>query len=288
MILIKKGLKCCEMEYDPVKYKQGARDNWNLVAPDYHGDWASKEKGPFKSTRELVRAAEIEAGHSVLDVACGTGVVSAQVARQLGGTGFLAGIDLSRGMLGIAKSFVPEAQFFEMDAENISLQAKFDRIVCQYALMFFPDPVRVLRALTALTKPGGMIAAAVHGTSEGVPYFSAIMKPVLRHIPDIRPAGAPTVHRFGNPDDLAKVLASAGFTQVSVKEFVFEYRAGTFEQYWSDYLSTTAVSIRSRIEADSAKLSAIKAEAYEIAKQFEVGGAINFPWQVLIATAVQG
>jgi ubiquinone/menaquinone biosynthesis C-methylase UbiE len=273
------------MGYDPVKYKQGSRDNWNLVAPDYHGDWASKQKGPFRSTRELVMAAKIEAGHHVLDVACGTGVVSAEVARRLGDTGFLAGIDLSRGMLNIAKSFVPQAQFFEMDAESIGLRSKFDRIVCQYALMFFPDPTNVLKALAALTKPGGMIAVAVHGTPEGVPYFSAIMKPVLRHIPDIRPAGAPTVHRFGNPGDLAQVLASAGFVQVSVSEFVFEYPAGTFEQYWSDYLSTTAVSIRSRIEADAEKLAAIKAEAREIAKKFESRGAINFPWQVLVATA---
>jgi ubiquinone/menaquinone biosynthesis C-methylase UbiE len=272
--------------YDPVKYKIGSIQNWNTVAPSYHSDWASKGKGPFRSTAELIKAAEIRSSDRVLDVACGTGAVSMQVAQLLGPSGMLIGIDFSRGTLAIAKSAVPAGNFIEIDAENIGLDMKFDKIVCQYALMFFPEPARVLRQLWSLLKNDGMLAVAVHGTPEGVPYFSTIMEPVLRYVPDIRSEGTPTVHRFGNKTDLQAVIAGAGFSDISVKEFIFDYEAGTFEEYWADYMSTTANSIRATIESKGLRVvSAIKAKAEEKAKKFIKEGKIRFPWQVLIATA---
>jgi ubiquinone/menaquinone biosynthesis C-methylase UbiE len=281
-------MKAMAEGYDPVRYKISSIQNWNTVAPGYHNDWASKGRGPFRSTAELVKAAEIRPADSVLDVACGTGAVSMQVARLLEPSGMLVGIDFSRGALGIAKSSVPAGHFIEMDAENIGLDLKFDRIVCQYGLMFFPEPARVLRRFLTLCKSGGRLAVAVHGTPEGVPYFSTIMEPVLRHMPDIRPEGTPTVHRFGNRTDLQGAIAGAGFSDVSVKEFIFDYEAGTFEEYWSDYMSTTANSIRAIIESKGpGVVSAIKAEAEKKAQKFTEDGRVRFPWQVLVATAIR-
>ncbi|MEW6605073.1 MAG: methyltransferase domain-containing protein [Thermoproteota archaeon] len=274
--------------YDPVKYKISSIQNWNAVARDYHDDWAGKGRGPFKSTAKLVEAADITPSDTVLDVACGTGAVSMSAVRLLGQSGMLVGIDFSRGALEIARSSVPTGHFFEMDVEHIGLAARFDRILCQYALMFFPDPVRVLHRLHELLKNRGRIAVAVHGTPEGVPYFSTVMGPVLRHIPDIRPEGTPTVHRFGNPSDLMVVITSAGFVDVSIKEFTFDYEAGTFEEYWSDYMSTTANSIRATIEGKGPDVVAqIKTEAEQKAKRFAKDGKICFPWQVLVATAIR-
>jgi ubiquinone/menaquinone biosynthesis C-methylase UbiE len=272
--------------YDPVRYKQDSIDNWNRRAHDYHSGWAGSGRGPFRSTAELARAARIRESDMVLDVACGTGAVSAEAARYLGPSGMLIGFDFARGTLEIAKANVPSGNFIEMDAENIGLYTKFDKVLCQYALMFFPEPGAVLEQLRSLTKQGGMLAVAVHGSSQGVPYFSTIMEQVLRHIPDIRPEGTPTVHRFGNPEDLGHAIASAGFKDIKVTKFTFSYEAGTFDEYWADYMSTTAASIRPRIEAKGAEVVAsIKKEAANTAGQFTKNGAINFPWDVLVATA---
>ena len=272
--------------YDPVRYKISSIHNWNAVAQGYHSEWASKNRGPFKSTAELVKAADIKPSHHVLDLACGTGAVSMQAARMLGPAGMLVGIDFSRVALEIARASVPDGHFFEMDAENVGIQLKFDRILCQYAMMFFPDPDKVLRILLGLLKAGGILTVAVHGTPAGVPYFSTVMEPVLRHIPDVSPERTPTVTRFGDPVDLKFLMAGAGLSNISIKEFTFDYQAGTFEEYWSDYMSTTANSIRSAIESKGSNvLSAIKDEAERKAKQFTNGGKICFPWQVFIATA---
>lgn len=274
--------------YDPVRYKQGAIDNWNRVAPDYHRGWAGAGRGPFRSTAELVRAAGIKSGDRVLDVACGTGAVSAEAARRLGPSGMLAGFDFARGALSIARSAVPRGHFAEMDAEHIGLvPSSFDVGLCQYALMFFPDPLGVLGQLRSLLRRGGRLAVAVHGTAQGVPYFSTVMEPVLRHIPDIRPEGTPTVHRFGDPADLERLIAAAGFVDIAVQKHVFEYEVGTFDEYWSDYMATTASAIRPRIEEKGQEVvDAIRQEANERAAPFlQRGGTIRFPWDVLVAVA---
>lgn len=273
-------------KYDPIKYKITTLQNWNLVARDYHDDWASIEIGPFKATAELVKAASVNPGDAVLDVACGTGAVSAVASQRLHSSSMLVGIDLSNVALSIAMRFVPRGQFAQMDAEHIGLLGKFDKIFCQYALMFFPDPRKVLIALRNLMKKSGMLAISVHGSADQVPYFSTIMNPVLAHIPDIRPSGSPTVHRFGKPGDFERTISEAGFSEISITRFSFEYEAGTFEDYWSDYLSTTAASIRTKVMSDPKKLEMIKSESEDRAKQFlNEDEKIVFPWEVLIAIA---
>ena len=271
--------------FDPVNYKLAAMQNWNIVASDYHYSWAGVGRGPFKSTSELVRMADIKPIDRVLDVACGTGAVSSAVMQRLRSPGLLVGIDFSFGALRIAKSSTPHGRFFQMDAEHIGLHTLFDKILCQYALMFFPNSHGVLTSLRNLLRPGGRLSVAVHGTPEGVPYFSTIMEPVLKSIPDIRPAQTPTVHRFGNPRDLVDELCRAGYQTIFVRKVTFEYHAGTFEQYWSDYLATTANSIRKRVEQDESILSTIKSQASQRALDYTENGQITFPWDVLIATA---
>ncbi|HEV8387412.1 MAG TPA: methyltransferase domain-containing protein [Nitrososphaera sp.] len=273
------------MTFDTTNYKITTMQNWDLVAPNYHNSWASIGVGPFKSTAELVDAADIKPADQVLDIACGTGAVSSAVMKKLGASGSLVGLDLSFGTLRIAKLSLPRGKIVQMDAENMGLHARFDKIFCQYALMFFPDSHGVLSTLRNLLKPKGRLIIAVHGSPKGVPYFSTIMEPVLKFIPNIRPPQMPTVHRFGEPRDLEKELSGAGYRGIQIRKFTFEYVAGSFDQYWADYLSTTANSIRKRIEEDDVVAGAIKAEARARALVFSQDGRITFPWDVLVAIA---
>jgi len=278
-----------KQKFDPVQYKLNSKVNWNVVAPDYHKDWADKHIGPFKSTLEIVKIAEINSHDKVLDVACGTGVVSKEIMRHIE-DGFLIGIDLSRTALTIAKKSIkkPNAEFLEMDAEHMTLNTIFDRVLCQYALMFFPDVQRVLKSIKKILKKGGRITIAVHGAAEDVPYFSCIMNPVLRFIPDIRPEGTPTVHRFGNPDDLKSVLSKSGFHKIVVKKYNFQYTVNSFDEYWNDYMRSTANSIRPKIESHGKNIILqIKNEVKKTASKYENMGKIVFPWAVLIATATK-
>jgi SAM-dependent methyltransferase len=139
----------------------------NLVALGYDGDRESKNRGPFRSTAGLTKAAGIRADDFVLDVGCGTGVVSREVARRLASLGMVIGFDFSWGAFSIAKSSVPSGHFVEMDAENIEMHEKFDRTVCQYALMFFTELAKALVQLRALlNEETGWLTVAAHRTPE--------------------------------------------------------------------------------------------------------------------------
>jgi ubiquinone/menaquinone biosynthesis C-methylase UbiE len=274
--------------FDPTEYKINTRINWNAVASDYHNNWADKDTGPFKSTKELVKATEIKPNDFVLDLACGTGAVSKEISHHLGNLGRLVGIDISRIALSIAKSSIQlqNADFVEMDAENIGFHADFDKVVCQYALMFFPDVNKVLKSIKNIMKKDGKLAIAVHGTQDGVPYFSNIMNSILHYIPNIRVKRTPTVHRFGNPEDLQKEISIAGFSDTKIKKFTFTYDAGNFEEYWVDYMHSTANAIWAKIESKGIEIvNAIKNDAEKNAAQFIKNGKIEFPWDILIVTA---
>ncbi|MGI0062029.1 MAG: class I SAM-dependent methyltransferase [Nitrosotalea sp.] len=275
--------------FDPTQYKITSKTNWNAVAPEYHYNWADKKIGPFKSTVEIVKLANIRPDDKILDVACGTGVVSKEISQHLGPKGLLVGIDLSRTALGIAKGTIPfqNSNFVEMDAENIGFHFKFDKVTCQYGLMFFPDSRKVLESIRKILSQNGMLVVAVHGLAEDVPYFSTIMKPILEYIPDIRPAGTPTVHRFGNPKDLESELSVAGFENVTVTRYDFVYEPGTFEEYWADYMRSTANSIRSKIESYGQDIiDKIKHDAQKNALRYEKNGNLVFPWTVLVASGI--
>ena len=287
--------------FDSIRYKNNTRLNWNTVAPKYHEDWASTYTGPFKSTIELVKLAEINQNDMVLDLACGTGAVANEVIKlvynnhksnHINNGVALVGVDISRVALSIAKSSIyyrfPKSFFIEMDSENLGFRnASFNKILCQFGLMFFPNTFHVLKQLNDLLIKGGKLVISVHGTSEGVPYFSCIMNSILKYIPDIRPKGTPSVHTFGNPDDLYNTLENASFHNIAIKKYTFLYEAGTFDEYWSDYMTSTANSIRSIIESKGAHiLSTIKEESKVSANRFtDNTGMLSFPWDVLIATA---
>jgi hypothetical protein len=111
------------------------------------------------------------------------------------------------------------------------------------------------------------------------------MNPVLEYIPDIRPIGTPTVHRFGNPKDLELELVKAGFADVSITLHNFVYKPGTFQEYWDDYMHSTANSIRTKIESHGKEImSKIKNAAKKNASKYEDKENLVFPWTILIAS----
>src|SRR5216683_645556 len=85
---------------------------------------------------------------------------------------------------------------------------------CRLGLMFMPDPVRMLKAIRRVLKPGGKASAVVWGPPEKAPFFSVPMKAVSKHLPDIKrvPPGTPG-GPFGIPSQemLGGIFTKAGF-----------------------------------------------------------------------------
>jgi ubiquinone/menaquinone biosynthesis C-methylase UbiE len=122
--------------------------------------------GPLAA--RMVALAHLTPGDSVLDVGTGTGIVALKAARQLGPDGKVLGVDLSDGMMTVARERTRESglaaqvDFRKMDAEDLDLpDQSFDVVTSLFALLHFPDPLVALRGMFRVLRPGGRLVVAV-------------------------------------------------------------------------------------------------------------------------------
>ena len=106
--------------------------------------------------------AGITSGVSVLDVACGTGVLIPDYLNR--GVTDITAIDIAPEMAKIAAEKFPQAQVICGDVEAYDFGRKFDRIVVYNAFPHFPEPTLLIGTLASLLNPGGMLTVA-HGMS---------------------------------------------------------------------------------------------------------------------------
>jgi SAM-dependent methyltransferase len=113
-------------------------------------------------TGVVLDIADVHAGHSVLDVGCGTGVLARAAHARVGAHGHVAGLDPNDGMLAVARRAEPRIEWQTRPAEQMPYpDHSFDRTVSQFALMFFTEPETALGEVSRVTRPNGRVAIAV-------------------------------------------------------------------------------------------------------------------------------
>ena len=273
-------------------YKKKNMDVWNEVAPRYHKRWASKMHGPLQSTTNLIKDVKVKKGDRVLDVACGTGLVSMMLGMTVGDSGYVIGADMSMSAIKIAqknKSSAQNISFVNADAENLAFAKKFDIVTCQYGLFFFPDAPKALKNMRRSLKKSGRLGIVVHGSKDKAPFYGAILDAASKFIPDYIPQGTPQLDRYSTKRELREEVRDAGFSNIIIREYVFSYSPGTFENYWRDYLRYVAKPIKEKINAQSRS----KRRAFQEAVRnntipyTDSQGIITFPWQVLVLVAMR-
>ncbi len=264
---------------------------WNEVAPRYHKRWASSSNcGPFQSTQKLVESVNVRKGDRILDMACGTGVVTKRLLRGIGRSGYVVGADTSITAIKIAKKSnlkPPNLVFVNADAENFSFKEKFDIITCQYALFFFPNALKALKNMRKSLSESGTMGISVHGHKNKVPFFASILDAVTQFIPDYVAPGTPSFDRYGTKNLLRNEITKSGFSRVTVRDYTFQYSPGSFEEYWRDYFRYVARPIREKLDLlERSQRRELRGMVKENTRPFtNKDGIIRFPWQVLISTA---
>lgn len=184
----------------------------------------------------LARAAGVEHGQRVLDVACGTGILARDLAARVGTSGSVAGLDLLPGMLEIARQIAPTIEWKQGTAEELPFpDHSFDAVVSQFGLMFFPDRTKSLREMIRVLRPGGHLAVAVWDSLDNIPAIAAEVALLER----VAGRGAADALRapfvLGNKAELEELGRDAGIAAATVNT-----HAGT----------ARFPSIRSLVEAD--------------------------------------
>lgn len=214
------------MSNDPQFRKAQVRAQFNTVAPEY-------DAGPgcfAHFGRRLVTVSNLGPGQHVLDVASGRGAVLFPAAEAVGPTGKVVGIDLAQEMARTTNDEAARrglnAQVQVMDAEYIDFPNEaFDRVLCGFGIMFFPDQDRALAEFKRVLKPGGQIGISTWRSSQTTEMNSALADSGMRQP---RQPGWITESK-----DLSEMLIRAGFTDVSVDMDTQLFRYSNVDEYWS-------------------------------------------------------
>jgi SAM-dependent methyltransferase len=163
--------------------------------------------------RLLVDAADLRAGQSVLDVACGTGIVARLAAPRVGSSGRVVGTDLNDAMLTVAGQVRPDLRWEQADAAAQPFaDAEFDAVLCSLGLMFFPDRGRALREMARVCRPGGTLGVLVPGPLAGCPGYVPFTEVVTRHAGPEAAGLLGSYFSLGDLTALAGLLADAGLS----------------------------------------------------------------------------
>jgi ubiquinone/menaquinone biosynthesis C-methylase UbiE len=219
----------------------------------------------------------------VLDLACGTGVVARTAADRLGGRVSVVGLDLNDNMLAVARRVRPGIEWRQGDAAALPFaDATFDVVLCQAALMFFPDPVRALGQMARVVRKDGKVVVQVWGSLEAQPAYRVLVDIAATHAgPDaVGMLGA--YWRMGDLARLGEQFAEAGLHVIDATTYVEPAHFDSIEEFVRTEVESTPLVERLSEEAYDAILREARVALASFAN--ETGTAIPLVGHVIAAT----
>lgn len=241
--------------------------------PAIFGEWAPR----------TADAGAVGPGDHVLDVACGTGVVARECAGRVGPAGRVAGLDINDGMLAVARRIRPEVDWRQGDALAIPFDdASFDVVLCQFALMFFPDRFKALGEMWRALKPGGRLAVAVWGPLDEIRAYAVFADLADRHAGPAAAEIARSPFVLGDKAEVADIFAAAGIHNIDVATLQGTERFASID----DMVETEVKGSPLVAEFDAASYAALVDEARQALAFCETGdGRVEIPTVAHIVTA---
>ena len=268
---------------DPRLQRRVQRYGWDRAVAAYEEGWRAQLE-PAHSL--MLDMADLRPGERVLDVACGTGLVTFRMAEAVGERGAVVGTDISGEMVETARRIAAErdlanASFERADAEALAFaDSTFDAAACGLGLMYVPDPVKALCEMRRVLRPGGRAAVAVWGARRNCGWAE------IFPITDARVASevCPMFFHLGTKDMLARSFAAAGFSDVRSKRLLTTLHYATPDDALAAVFRGGPVALAySRF--DEATKRAVHAEYLDSIAAFRTGGGYQVPGEFVIAAA---
>jgi trans-aconitate 2-methyltransferase len=234
---------------------QPARHKWNAE------DYTKNSSAQLQWAQELISKLALQGCESVLDIGCGDGKISAQLAITAK-NGNVLGIDQSEDMIRYASEQFPSERyrnlsFLCMDATEIHLSEQFDVVFSNAALHWVKNHVAVLRGVRACLKSGGKILFQMGGRGNAAEVFDAIEK-VLHHprwrcyYEDFMPP-----YHFYGPEEYEAWLLENGFRPIRLELVLKDMQhqgteglMGWLRTTWFPYTDRLPVELRNAFLAE--------------------------------------
>ncbi len=277
---------------DEVRQRQ--RLEWRVAA----SGWRKWDGVVMKTLQQvsdlLIKSAEINPGDFVLDVATGTGEPALTISKLVGPRGRVVGVDLSPDMLDVARERaasqgISNVTFQVNEDEDLSAfpDSTFDAVVCRLGLMFMPEPVRALKGFLRVLKPNRRASVSTWASSPS----TAIMKAVVKHVPDFQPAppGTPgTQLGIPSPDMLGDIFTRAGFSNYNYQTTAATLQSDSAEECWEMISETGGPLILLLSKLSAEKRQAIKDDVIETLRHLFPVGPIKLTGELIVGTGTRG
>jgi ubiquinone/menaquinone biosynthesis C-methylase UbiE len=244
----------------------------------YTGDWSRL------FVPAVLAAAEVAAADRILDVATGPGEAALLALAQVGPAGLVVGADISLAMLDAAHTRLAGARFRPVVADGQALpfaDATFDAVLCQLGLMFFPDPARGLAEFRRVLRPRRHAAVCVISIPERVPMWGALAEILSRYLPDQREV-LHLLFALADAGHLERLLATAGFREISVTRETRERSFASIDDYWAPIEEAPGTGPQAYRALPDASRQAVREEMHERLASVESNGRLVIRAEMLI------
>lgn len=240
----------------------------------------------------VVALADPRSGERVLDVACGTGVVTRLVARQVGRTGQVVGLDLNPGMLAVAAATTASEPptsasitWQEASATRMPFSdGAFDVAYCQLGLQFFPDRPAALREMHRVLVSGGRRGLMVWRGIERSPGFDILAAALARHVGPEAAGIMRAPFGLAEAEELRGLMAAAGFRDITIRPVAGTVRFPSVARFVQDYVAGSPLAGHVAKVSDEAR-AALVGEVGDALRSHLAGGALAFPIEAHLASA---
>jgi SAM-dependent methyltransferase len=190
----------------------GQEARWAAAMPDtYDEPLGPALFAPF--ARKVAGRAAGPRPRSVLELAAGTGILTAELVARLPGVPVTA-TDLNGAMVSYGSRQVPAARWRTADAQSLPVpDGAFDLVVCQFGVMVFPDKPAAFAEASRVLAPTGLLLFTVWDTVGSSPFPAALTDALAEVLPDDPPDFVTRIpHGYADPDRIRADLAAAGLT----------------------------------------------------------------------------
>jgi ubiquinone/menaquinone biosynthesis C-methylase UbiE len=272
----------------PIKSKQQSDSSFtDDVAKLYEATLVPLIFEPY--AEDLAARARALEPNAVLEIACGTGVVTRALATTLPAGCEIIATDLNNAMVTHAESVGTSRTVVWRQADAMALphdDASFDVVVCQFGAMFFPDRVAAYREIRRVLRPGGTFLFNIWNDIEHNEFAAVVTDAVSARYPEDPPVFlARTPHGHGSPAEIEADARAAGFKKCHLVQLDNISAAETADVPAIAYCQGTP--LRNEIEArEPAGLQAATVVATEAIRARYGDGPIEGRISAVVVTAI--